>query len=277
MIFMSVHKFYYQDFEGNAFTHNGSVMLCAKKKKDYIVGGKEHWHDYYEIEYYYRGEGDVIFNGRPFPIERGLISFLAPTDFHYIRTDKTVDLVCISINPEFLSSKYISKLLSNRNKIYRVPDPEKTEMLIERLLSEYNSPTPFSEDIIRALLTILFADALVKDAAPEKDENYPFIHSAVTYITQHYTEDISLDSVSKLFKLSTGHFSRLFKKATGQTFKEYVTNLRLGMVRNLLENSDLPITEIAYDSGYSSLSHMSKVFKAAFNVSPAAYRKLKKS
>lgn len=280
-----IHKFYREDLGMNHrenpgvkyFRRDGITYLDVRKSVNYKTSGVEHWHEYFEIEYYYRGNGTVIMNGKPYPLARGNISFLTPTDFHYVKTEGRVDVIRIAYVSDFLSPSYISKILSNTNKTYIVTNPDETEFILERILREYDNPSQYSEDIIRSLMTVLIADALSKSSAPDINANYSFIHSAAEYIFRHYTENISLSHVAKLFGMSESHFSRLFKKAAGQTYKEYVTNLRLGMVKNLLKNSDLPITEIALTAGYTNLSHMSKMFKSVFGISPAKYRKSQKS
>ena len=93
------------------------------------------------------------------------------------------------------------------------------------------------------------------------------------YIRDHLDQDLSLTDLADVAELSPSHFLRSFKKATGQTPHRYLMERRLQQAQNSLAESDLPIAEIAYACGFASQSHMTDVFKATLNISPARYRR----
>ena len=85
-------------------------------------------------------------------------------------------------------------------------------------------------------------------------------------------EEISLNRVAQAVNVSAGYFSELFHKATGVTFTDYVSRVRVEKVKNLLQNPRLQITTIAYDTGFKSLSQFNRTFKQVTGMSPRAYR-----
>ena len=85
-------------------------------------------------------------------------------------------------------------------------------------------------------------------------------------------EEISLNRVAQAVNVSAGYFSELFHKATGVTFTDYVSRVRVEKVKNLLQNPRLQITTIAYDTGFKSLSQFNRTFKQLTGLSPRAYR-----
>lgn len=86
-------------------------------------------------------------------------------------------------------------------------------------------------------------------------------------------EDVSLALVARHCGVSDGHLSRMFHHATGLTFREYVAQVRVEHAKALLLHSCKGVTEIAYESGFQSLSQFHRVFRKAFGTPPGAMRR----
>jgi len=86
-------------------------------------------------------------------------------------------------------------------------------------------------------------------------------------------EDVSLASVARHSGVSQGHLSRLFHHATGLTFREYVAQVRIEHAKALLLQSAKGVTEIAYESGFQSLSQFHRVFRKVFGTTPGMMRR----
>ena len=95
----------------------------------------------------------------------------------------------------------------------------------------------------------------------------------VSYIQQNYTGPISLKEFGEQFHLSEKYISRYFKEHFHITLSQYVTYLRLEHAKQLLQDTDMPITEIALQSGYQNVSYFIRSFKKTYEVSPLKYRK----
>lgn len=100
----------------------------------------------------------------------------------------------------------------------------------------------------------------------------PVITRAKKYIEEHQDEELSLGKVAKAVNTSTFYFCKLFKRATGLHFTEYVSRSRIEKAKNLLLNPNLRISEIAYAVGFQSLTHFNRVFKKVMGESPTEYR-----
>ena len=100
------------------------------------------------------------------------------------------------------------------------------------------------------------------------------VRNAKQYIQEHYRETITLEEVSGIAGFNASYFSALFKKESGMTFLEYLSNVRVNKAKELLHNTELSIAEICCNVGYLDIKHFNKIFKRITSVSPAEFRKL---
>ena len=98
------------------------------------------------------------------------------------------------------------------------------------------------------------------------------VSRARAFIAQHQDRDVSLQEVAKAVNTSTFYFCKLFKKATGLTFTDYLSRVRIEKAKNLLLNPNLRVSEVAYEVGFQSLTHFNRMFRKLTGQSPSAYR-----
>ncbi len=99
------------------------------------------------------------------------------------------------------------------------------------------------------------------------------IHEAVTYIHKNYRENVKLSDVAKYVGMNESYLSRLFKKNLNINFVDYLNQIRIQQAKELLNNPELLISDIAYQVGYSNENYFSRVFKAVEGISPRQYQK----
>jgi AraC-like DNA-binding protein/ligand-binding sensor protein len=100
----------------------------------------------------------------------------------------------------------------------------------------------------------------------------PPITRAKQFIQENQAEDLSLGQVARAVNTSIFYFCKMFKKATGLNFTDYVSRIRVEKAKNLLLNHNLRVSEIAYEVGFQSLTHFNRVFKKIMGQSPTEYR-----
>jgi AraC-like DNA-binding protein/ligand-binding sensor protein len=106
----------------------------------------------------------------------------------------------------------------------------------------------------------------------EQNAEPPVIARAKQFITEHQADDLSLGQVAKSVHTSKFYFCKMFKKATGINFTDYLSRVRTERAKNLLLNPNLRVSEIAYEVGFQSLTHFNRVFKRILGRSPTDYR-----
>ncbi len=157
--------------------------------------------------------------------------------------------------------------------------------LLKQIAREYADQNPFFELIIYArLLSLLvtigrqhsigYDDEKESLFDPKQNELSKKLSIAFEYIDSHYMEDVTLEKVASISGFSKFHFSRLFKQCSGQNFHEYLCYKRVQASEVLLLKPDMSITEIAFHSGFSSLSTFNRAFKTINQCSPTEYRML---
>ena len=256
-------KHYFQD--GNA---------CSREYKKGIKDISMHWHDCYEIDIVLAGSGETICNGKSFPIKRGLISLLAPTDFHEYRTEESLELVNIKFDETEIDYELLSTFLSRKASIIYADDKKLEAIesmcgLIGRVESRRYAHK-YNEKMIESLI-LMFLDCGSQQKHLELESE--LIQKAVMYINAHFGENPKMTTVAELCHLNPNYFCRLFKKCVGMSYKEYLKKVKLDYARKLIKNTSLSFTEISEKCGYETQSHFNREFKEYFRQTPTEMRK----
>ncbi len=96
---------------------------------------------------------------------------------------------------------------------------------------------------------------------------------AMAYIHEHYRDPISREDIARHIGVSEGYLSRCFTQETGLSLIQYLTRYRIQQARQLLVSSDMTVTEIALEVGFSDSNYFSRVFRREVGVSPLTYRR----
>lgn len=119
----------------------------------------------------------------------------------------------------------------------------------------------------------IITDEMIKQEYKPKQTAAELMDDAITYIKNHFEQDLGIEQVAEQVGLSVSYFSNLFKQRTGVTFLEYLTNVRVDYACLLLENLELKTYEIAQKVGYTDQRYFSQVFKKKMKKTPSEYRK----
>ncbi|MFU8847541.1 MAG: PocR ligand-binding domain-containing protein [Opitutales bacterium] len=160
------------------------------------------------------------------------------------------------------------------------------EVNLKALEEAYFQTKVFDEDQYNAMLRLLatFAEHLATisnsiepeadlSASPEAWSSEPaLVGSAKRYIRERYQQKISLDEAAQAVNASTRHFCKVFKEATGLTFTDYLARVRVEKAKNLLQNPHLRVSEIAFETGFDSISQFNRSFKRITGLAPTQFR-----
>ena len=135
-------------------------------------------------------------------------------------------------------------------------------------------PRPTYDSMVRLLeyfakqLSLLANQALLQQQTAEP----PQVARARQYIHDHCEDELSLGGVARHAAISPFYLCKKFKEVTGLNFTDYVSRVRVEKARQLLSNPNHRVSEIAYQTGFQSLSHFNRCFKRITGESPTANR-----
>ena len=103
-------------------------------------------------------------------------------------------------------------------------------------------------------------------------QKHQALSHVMLYIDQHFRDSIDQRELAKRCGMTTFRFSRLFKEANGVGFTDYILEKRMSFAKQLLDNSQMPITSIGYEAGFKDPSYFARAFKQFVNCTPSEYR-----
>lgn len=133
--------------------------------------------------------------------------------------------------------------------------------------------TPIPENTLKTVIPPL-ARMLELSFICGIEETSDSFRKITAFISEYHT-DITLDTLCKKFHFSKSYISHIFKAKTGLTLKSYCNRLKINDAKELLKNTELSVTDIAYTTGFGNLSYFISTFKSEVGCTPLAYRKRK--
>ena len=136
-----------------------------------------------------------------------------------------------------------------------------------RLANESNN-----EELVHYLMLPMMLELTKAVGTEARAYTHPISHHAMTYVRSHLAEPLDGDSVAEACGVSRKTLCTRFKQETGETFASYVRRLRVERAKRLLDTTEFEVSQIAYQTGFSSQSHMQTVFKQATGYTPREWR-----
>lgn len=127
---------------------------------------------------------------------------------------------------------------------------------------------------IKKEMTNAIADAYLKNTSGDDGTcSNPVLQPALDYIYNNKSQNITLSHMAELCHVSPSYFSRLFVKETGENFTAYLSRLKVQWAKQLLEVTDMPVSQISDELGFNEPGYFIKIFKKHEHLTPALYRK----
>lgn len=241
---------------------------------DSLVRNPAHYHDRYEIYFITEGSCDYFIDDRSYHLVSGDVVLIPEGIIHntlYHSTGHTRMLI-------YCPSHQIPATVRPNFYLYRSQIAKaQIELIFKQIKNEYENLDAFSEEIILCYLRLLFFTiAKHPNEYKEQDALSGVVAKAITFLRNHFSQEITLDGVSKQLSVSSAHLSRLFKKELGIGFSQYLNHLRLQKAKHLLLQSNKNISEISDECGFTDSNYFSSKFKKIYNLSPIAFKKQNK-
>ena len=162
------------------------------------------------------------------------------------------------------SRELFEEIISLKGK--KVKCPDSVSRNIYSVMNAENE-TQQSEAIFKMLMRLLNSESTA-------EKTLSIIDSAKEYILKNFHNELTVSDIAKAVNLSPSYFSKLFKESTTLSPYDYLLSVRLDKAKELLVNSDIPISDIAYRCGFNSTSNFIYFFKKETGLSPLKFRKI---
>ncbi len=249
-----------------------------------------HWHLSAEFVLVERDRCSYEINGKPYTLDSGDILLVWPAEVHaVIETPPNASMI-LQFSSEIITSLQDIDLISNRLRhlhLIRKKDGALYDVVsqgIKTCYGYYHSSDMFAETRMKMLIfDMLYHIAVyaVTNQVPDSalsgsgSDTFYKIQQACSYIIENCTRDLSQKEVADHAGFSTYYFSRIFREYTAESFSEFLTRHRLEQAVKLLSQDNISITDVAFLSGFQSISNFNKTFLKHMHCSPKEYRKLR--
>lgn len=250
-----------------------------------------HWHEDIELSCVLEGSMIYDINGKKTIVREGDCIFINSSQIHFNYSSSGSDCryICILLHPSLLGGnmtiydRIIRPIISNKGIEYIHYDRnDEKRAPISKLLQDMVRIKNSGNDIYQLaiiqkmceLWTLFYNDLrpLLSTRNPAQSQNVILLQKMIGYIYSNYPENLSLDDISKSADISRSKCCRLFKEYVDISPIDFLNEYRLKVSSGMLTDTDMKISEIAFQCGFNSFSYYSKRFLAKYGVSPREYR-----
>ncbi len=264
--------------------HVGTVHTIKTAMKVSAI----HYHDELELLPVYKGTFSCKVDGKDYIAKKNDIIFInagVPHETESLEDETETSLLQFKessyLNTEIRKIiKYSVKIRNMEGAPVRILHSPEIFEAVNEIIKESEEAKPSYEIIIRSnvlkIIGLLYRYGILSDGEQVfASASVQKILPAMEYINQHYSEEITLETVSELMGFDRSYFCRIFKSAIGATFTEYLNFVRICKSEKMLSSTSKSILDISADVGFCSVSYFNKIFKKYKNCSPSFYRTAK--
>lgn len=252
-----------------------------------IKNSPTHWHNSIEIIYVLKGSLNITIDTDSFTLNEREVEIINSDESHSISAIDDNKVLIFNIDPFFFEKYYkdINNVFfytnSNDDEDQNGSEYDELKTILSQILCEYvQKVEDYDEEIEKHLITLLYH--LVnnfhyltheKEELKEKTDQLDRYHRISKYIYNNYNNNITLKEIAKKEFLSPHYLSHEIKYATGYSFTDLINLTRVEESIKLLLDSDMSISEISDEIGFSHVRYFNKNFKLYYNCTPLQYRK----
>lgn len=240
----------------------------------------EHGHNFFELAFIRSGTGKHILNQSECKYHPGQLYLMTPEDTHHFIIETKTSFFFLRFTNMYLkknnfgsdSLQRLEYILQNANHhneciLKNISDRSFVAPVIETIYQEHTFKHLYNEDLIHQLINSLiiivarnisnFLPDYISETAEEKAVKI------LQYIQQNIydPEKLKAEQISSVFSVSTAYVGRYFKKHTNDTLQQYIAKYKVNLIEHRIKFSDKRMNEIAYEFGFTDVSHLNKFFR----------------
>ncbi|OJG12734.1 hypothetical protein RU94_GL002009 [Enterococcus asini] len=278
-----------------------NLKIFDFKKTSRFLSVTEHNHEYIEMNYVYSGEIKQVINNTEILLKKNDLIILDTQVRHSIAPPGKNDILLAfrfskkyftkiffkDFNPDNPISDFLLKSLFesqkyNRYLFFPIQDEFELICILKLLVIELIEHEKTDESIYNHYITIIFEKllkyyekALVSNKESSKTKDTKLYFDILSFIEENH-QNVTVKSMSQILNYSPNYLSSLIKKITGKNFSQLICEIRLKKAIILLESTNLPISEICEEVGFSNQNTFYTMFEKQFHTTPKKYRNMNK-
>lgn len=243
-----------------------------------------HWHRELELIYVRKGTAEIHVTDNTLHAQEGDLIVCDSGDIHYCNAHS--DNSCLDFllfDTGIISGHYHYKSFANplfdKNSLSSAGLTEDFLKLLKDLDTELSEKSSYYQEIVKARVQDFWYRLLrsypkrMESSVMQNRRKQMLVNfqTLLTYLEDHYDDNITLEDAAEIMGFSPSHFSRLFKQLTGTGFVRYLNLIRISQAAQLLTESDRKITDIAFLCGFSNVRTFNRAFLEITGYTPSAY------
>lgn len=245
---------------------NCSLQYLNRTTRDKNSHINFHQHPMYEIVYYLSGRGTTSIEDRKYRYGPGTYTIIRPNTLHDEYRESDTEVI-------YFGFFYQDESVPIPTGAFQDAEDKTLLEMILNIFREQQEKNSYFTIVINHLLQLLLIGINRRTLHGIRHPSDDKLKYALEYMDQYFTEKINLTELARISGYSYDHFRHFFKQSTGFTPMNYILQLRVHHAKSLLLQPRLSVTDIAYECGFSSLSHFSKTFKKLTGQEPTHFKK----
>jgi len=252
------------------------VLNADIERSFYNLSKENNWHENLEIQFYTKGSGTVLLDGKKFPVQEDTIVVVNSNVIHYTGTDKELVYDCLIVGTDFCKQMDFELRLFSfeaviENAVIAGLLAELKKMYFD--LSVSNRIAKLNKLLLQILIELAENHSMLKKDHTEKNKSYERTKLAIMYIRDNYQQRITLDEIARAAACDKYLLCKEFKKYTGQTVFENLNHYRCMKAIDYL-TTGYTVAETASLCGFDNFSFFSRTFKKYIGKLPSVYKRV---
>ncbi len=268
------------DSQDNPLPDHGVWLESRTQRPVYKTIG--HQHNCPSIIYVISGQGRVIIKDNQHDLQANSVIFLKKKKIHQLvdQPRKSMTIFSLYFSREGMDQDILDFLMSD-NKPFVLPlyYAEQVKRNLRQILYEQSHHPPgyrlgIRQVMANSILQLYRAKLQSQqETVPSETESLERVRSTLDYIKTYYHEQHTLSEAARMAHVSQRQFTNLCRKINGSSFLQFINSYRCSRARTLLEETDMPVSAIAFEIGFEELSSFYRAFKKHQKQPPLTCRK----
>ena len=269
-------------------TMRNTTFEVFRYKDAYLKEVALHHHDFYEVYFFLSGNVQYNIENRSYLLTPGDVLLISPMELHqpmFGSEQREYERIVLWIDKQFLEGLSLPGQSftacfdtgsPNHSNLLRPEGVQRQFLmfLLEQLISESASEEPYQQIAALSYLTqvLVSLNRLALQQRREDPVTAPdsTVYNILSYINEHYNENLTLDDLANRFFISKYHLSREFQRLVGTSVHRYIVQKRLVMAKQML-SAGKPSSEVYQSCGFGDYSNFYRAFRTEYQISPKEY------